>query len=403
MHGISRFGLVGMLFAVWTPASAIEACAPELGPRGAYLLTFGPGDSVHSAFGHTALLLYDPRQGERSSVYDFGHFDMTDTAALVWGMAIADQQYWIEQHPLGPTLQTYARGGRGLVAQQLALSDTETRALYDALEGTLANTPSFHYNWYDPNCTTRVRDLLDEILGGTLRPQHQEPSGNSRARQVLRHTANVPWFWFALRWGSGREAEQELTHWASAFLPVTLMERVGASTHDGHPLVASTCRMLPDWTEPIPEQDPNRDGVLAAIGLGVAGGLVAADRFRRPLALRLVGWLGVAVGLFGSAALWAWAMDTFAPAWGSHNLVFANPLHLGLVAGAILAPRRPESRVPLGLALAPLVVAGLGFLGALASGFADRNLGIAVMFVLPLSAAAWVLRPRRVSRVEGAP
>lgn len=398
MHRLCPFVLV---VAAWSPSASAEPspaepspCPEDFGPPAVYLLTFSPGTSVNTAFGHTALLLWDPRHGSGSRVYDFGHFDPSDPAALVWGIVKNDQQYSIGRASLDQTLQIYGRLGRGIVAQELAIGRREARTLTDSLAQTLQDEPSFAYNWYRPNCTTRVGDLLDQILGGRLAPQHQAPSGTSMADQVLRHAAPVPWLWLGLRWGAGHDAERELTRWEAAFLPVTLMERIGASEIEGRPLVVSECQLLPRRSPPVPAVAPNRDGILAAVGLGGAVMLVAADRVRRRVALVLAGIFGLVVGLFGAAALLVVVMDSFVPGWGAHNLPFATPLHLGLVGAAVVASRRPSSRTPLGIAIGVVLVAVFGVLLALGRGFADRNLGILLLLVPPLLATAWVLRPK---------
>lgn len=390
-----RLCKLALLAVAWPLSAAAEPCPRGLGDSSVHLLTFSPGTAVESAFGHTALLLWEPSEGMNSRVYDFGHFDASDPVELVRGMVTDDQNYEVGRQTMSQMMKIYSPGGRGIVAQQLALDPAESRALAASLEEILANEPSFHYNWYRPNCTTRIGDLLDQTLGGRLARQHQGPSGTSKAEEVLRHAAPLPWLWFSLHWGCGREAHRELTDWESAFLPVTLMQRIGASEKDGAPLVTLECELLAQRLPSTPREAPRRDGTLAAIGLGATVGLLAAERANRRLGLVLTGLLGLAVGLFGTAALVLELLGGFGPAWrGTHDMPFANPLHLGLVAAAVLSWRRPESRTPVRIALGVLAVASAGVLWALVSGFADRNLGILLMLVPPLLAVAWALRPQ---------
>ncbi|MEQ1501638.1 MAG: DUF4105 domain-containing protein [Myxococcota bacterium] len=376
-------------------APATVTCPEDLGPVPAvYLLTFGSDLSVETAFGHSALLLWEPARGQKSRVYDFGHFEVSDPVALVWGIATNDQHYFVGRQSLGRMLHDYGPLGRWVVAQRLALTPDEADALARSLEHTLRDEDSFPYNWYRPNCTTRIGDVLDETLGGALSAQHIGPSGTSRAREVERHAVNLPWLWFGLHWGSGHVADAELTRWESTFLPVRLMEVAATSTIRDQPLVTDTCELLPGWMPPIPDEAPNRDPALAAIGLGAAGALLGIDRASPRLGRAATGLLGVAVGLFGTAALLVGILGTFAPSWGAHNLAFASPLTLLVAVAAGWAARRPTSPVPARLVAAVVAIAAGGIVLALVRGFTDRNLGIVALTVPALLAAGWTCRPR---------
>ena len=60
--------------------------------------------------------------------------------------------------------------------------------------------------------------------------------------------------------------------------------------------------------------------------------------------------VGAVAGSFGTAALLAGGLGTFAPSWGAHNLAFASPLDFGLVVAAVVGWRHPAHRLPLRIA-----------------------------------------------------
>ena len=172
---------------------------------GTYLVTVEPGSDVQTLFGHTALLVYDEQQGGYSSIYEWGRFAQEPLASMAWKVLTMTKAYDLVARPLDDTVQRYDRAGRGMMAQRLALSSEEQAALVSSVVEELNAGEPFTYNWYQPNCTTQVRDHLDTLLDGALREQLQGV-GTSPAQEVLRHSAPHGPLWLGLQWGSGRYA-----------------------------------------------------------------------------------------------------------------------------------------------------------------------------------------------------
>ncbi len=393
------FSLLSLLLAAHASANDLPDCDLSKTGRSAHLLTIASAPQADRAFGHTGLLLYEPQYGGDSVVYDFGNFDASDPVGVVTDLVTGSQEYLLVKKRLSRTIEHYGEGhGRRIELQELRLTDAQFEELAQVLYRTHEETPQFAYNWYLPNCTTRVRDVLDDVMGGALRPQHQGSSGLSPARQVLRHSANLLPMWFGLHWGSGGLADQDIPWWDAMFLPITLAQRLDASTVQteagDQPLVVSTCVAAIGRTDPIPDKAPNHDLWLWAMGLMAGLGVFGVGRTRA--ALPLVATQGLAVGVFGCAALLVGVMGTFAPFWTHHNLYFANPLHLGLFAAAALAFKSPLSVVPERIAASLVGIGGIGVLASLANGLADRNFGLFGL-MLPIGmAAVLTLRHRRM-------
>ena len=162
--------------------------------------------------------------------------------------------------------------------------------------------------------------------------------------------------------------------------------------------MVSTCVAAPGRTEPIPEQAPNHD--LALWTMGLMTGLVGFGVGRTRAALAWVAAQGMAVGVFGSAALFVGVAGTFAPFWTHHNLYFANPLHLGLLGAAVVAWKSPSSLLPERFAMGLAGIGGLGLLMSAMGSFADRNLGLFGLMVPVIVATAATLQHRRKQASE---
>lgn len=390
-------GILALLLVVLAPtAHADEPAACELPPStpAIYVLTVAPGNDVPNAFGHTALLVWSPRAGVRSAVFDYGRYRAASITELAWKMLRMELPYFMSADPLGNVMARYKAEGREVIAQRIALTPEESAALVTS-QREQTKDPEFPYHWYSSNCTTKIRDAIDASMGGALKAQHEgEESNTSACREVLRHSApNVP-LWFGLHWGSGRYADLPISEWDAMYLPDGFRRGIDESMRpDGTPLVAETCVLVQSDGPGVLAEPPNRNLVLWALGLVAAGILFGLSKLGRGIGLTSVGALGLGVGVFGSAAVLIGSLGTFAPFWGWHNQWFANPAWFALGPAAVIAWRDRASEWPLRLGGAVVVLAGLGILAFLVRGIADRNFGIIGLAVPVLLVAASLLRP----------
>jgi len=366
-----------------------------------YVLTVQPEpNSVIYLFGHTALLDWNPKMGPQSRVYDYGLFQLPDSILeTVVNYLTMKQEYFLGISTWRRNEALYHHAERGVVAQRLALDPAEMHRLRTHIARDAAD-PTFHYNWYDQNCSTKVRDGIDVAMRGALEEQMQGSSGTSPAGEVLRHSALHP-LWLGLQWGSTRLSRQEINDYDAMFLPEPMMHRLAKSTRkDGAPLVGETCQAVPDGKPPIQATPPSRAGLLGLLGLAMAGALVGLTRWSRTAGLVTVGLVSATGTVWGIAALIVGFAGTFAPFWGHDNQLFTSPLWALATVGAVLAWRSPGSELAARLALVPLGLAGLGFVVSLAQGFSPGNLGFALFFVPLTGAMAWVIRSG-VPQTEG--
>ena len=368
-------------------AEPLPAC--ELS-EGAWLLTMSPGTDVQTIFGHTAVLLYDPGQGEFSPVYDYGRFDVEALPKMAWEVLTMTKPYYVASRQLAEVRATYDRKGRGVTAQRLDLSPAQLGTFSGALTTDLNADLVFPYNWYRPNCTTMVLDRIDDAVGGRVKAELSGLSGISPAGEVLRHSGDHLPLWLGLRWGSGAFAHRPVDHYSASFLPDRLASSLEQVRHPGgRPLVGPRCQLASVAPATVPAEGPQRHPLMIFLGALWASVLVGTARAHRGAGRALVALHGLAVGLWGSAALLVGSLGTFAPFWGHHNLTVASPLTLGLIGAAWWSPRT-EGRGPqaIAAALAALALVGLGtaLLG-------NHNLGLVLGLGLPLGAMVWALRP----------
>jgi len=132
--------------------------------------TVQPGQVFFERFGHNALVVDRPERADPIT-YNFGYFD-PDEPGFLTHFIRGDMRYSVVALPLSTELHYYQQDRRGVSIQWLDLDDTAAAALAAALaENVRPEHAHYRYDYFTANCSTKVRDALDQALGGTLRQQ----------------------------------------------------------------------------------------------------------------------------------------------------------------------------------------------------------------------------------------
>src|SRR5215218_7066159 len=196
-----------------------------------YLLTMGPGDEVWEKFGHNAIWVHDPQRGG-DPAYNYGMFDFQQENFIL-NFARGRMLYWMEGFDAFVTLDHYRALNRSVWAQELNLTPAQARTVRDYLEWNQRPENRFYrYDYYRDNCSTRVRDVLDRVLGGALKAATASvPSGVTyrwhTRRLVGEGAANLP-IYTAINTGLGPAADRQVSKWDEMFLPMRLRDEVRA-------------------------------------------------------------------------------------------------------------------------------------------------------------------------------
>lgn len=318
------------------------------------LYTYGPGDAVFERFGHVALAVEDTVTGE-AVAYNWGMFDFNQPN-FVGRFLTGDTRYWMAGYPMLLFNTVYAERDRRIRAQALALTPLQRGAVADYVAWNAAEENRYYrYDYYNDNCSTRVRDLLDWALGGVLRRAWAvtHPAGLTWRGESVRVTAVSLSAWAGIDLALGRDADLPLTRWQAAFLPEHLADQLaqlrlaegepgpdGTGGVPGRLLVAADSVLAASARAPLPAAPPRRwpQALLvgALLGTLVLGLAERGGRRGAQLAAVLAGaWLGMG-GVLGTALLLAGTVTRHAPYMG-RNLALLQVHPLWLVA-AVLVP-----------------------------------------------------------------
>ena len=379
-----------------------------------WLVTAGPGDAVWEHYGHNALRVLDTRTG-RDYSYDWGIFDFRQAdfmARFLQGRML----YMVARQRTDVVLDFYRETDREVVLQELDLTPAEKAMLRDAANrNALPRNRDFTYQYFLDNCSTRIRDLLDRVLGGALsRAFEGQATGLSYRHHARRLTQVDPLVYTGADLALGSPADRPISAWEELFLPLALRDRIRGVriTRDGEtrPLVRGE-EVLYSSTRPAePAEPPAWLGRYLTLGL-VLGALFAAAGAPRVRASRLLrrGVLALATGWSlaagGAGTILALLLATdHVFSWWNENLFLVNPLLLGL---AVLLPLSTRSEAWRGRARAlAAAVAALGLAGLLWQLAPASTQPNAMFFALALPAhlgIAWSLRKgAKATGVDGA-
>jgi Domain of unknown function (DUF4105) len=411
--------LAAITCLVTVPAPA-QTAAPAGAEPGAqltvYLMTMGPGRLVWERFGHNAIWIHDPAE-QPDQAYNYGLFDFHQQNFLLRFIK-GQMWYWMDGFPAEAYVRTYRRDNRSVYLQELNLPPAARLELQRFLRWNQEPAHRFyHYDYYRDNCSTRVRDALDRVLGGAIKRQTDSvPAGTTYRFHTQRLTANDPLIFTGLLLALGQGVDRPISEWEEMFLPMEMRQHLRGVTIPGPdgrsiPLVASERTLFESTATPPPPIPPRWLARYLFLGvfLGSAaawlGGVARRDRPAR-LAFGIVagGWELLA-GVAGVVLTGLWAFTDHVMAYRNENLFQVNPLALFL---AVLVPfalrgSARAGRFAGGIAIA---VAGLSVLGLalkVLPGFDQANVQvIALALPIHLGVAAGLGRSRqRPDRLTG--
>jgi hypothetical protein len=366
-----------------------------------YLLTFGWGEVSWERFGHNAIWIKDRARGT-DMTYNWGMFDFNQPR-FVWRFVTGDTRYWMEAFDLNTMVAAYKRENRSILAQELNLTPAQRLRLQQFVEwNALPANKFYRYDYYRDNCSTRLRDAIDNALGGQLQTSTttRMTSGTYRWHTQRLMTGDIP-LYTGVTFALGHPADKPISVWEEMFLPVRMANElrtvtVADSMGTQIPLVRSEMALYTAGRPPEPAAPPFYFPYFVAIGIIFAAGLVVLVRSAEGgskialfSATALATLWSLIAGLAGLALVFAWAFTKHYFMGRNENLLHFDPLSIVLV---VLIPLSIYGRraVPRAIKFAGFI-ALLCLFGFVAQGvplFHQKN-GEIIALALPINLAVW--------------
>jgi hypothetical protein len=328
---------------------------PALSPAAKIsLVTCSPGDELYTAFGHSAIRILDPELGI-DRLYNFGTFDMS-VGNFYLRFARGDLLYQLSVDQGDADIEEHGALGQGVTEAQLNLTAEQKQSLFGALETNLA--PENRYYRYDfllDNCSTRVRDAFEKIIGTPV--ADQTVTGVTFRQMLDPYLDRIPWIRFGIYLLLGAGVDRSVTPREACFLPANLESAICQTKVSDTAFAQSPVRLFP--ARPLPRIPRALDPeivfsvVLAAwIGLWVLRG-GRASRVISALVYIVFGFTGLFLVVLAANTL-HWE------AYQNWNVAWLVPAHLVAGIGLLFVPANKVLMLRLYLFLA--MVEGLVFI-----------------------------------------
>jgi hypothetical protein len=183
------------------------------------LVTMGIGSLIWERHGHIALCVryQDPTQ---DTCYNYGIGDFHKPLSMVTGFFRGTKSFWVGPQDPFQMLSIYLFADRTIWVQPLPLTPEQEHKVIAKLESDiLEHNKHYAYDHFWDNCTTRVRDVLDDAIGGGLRSMTEKTDGRTY-RDLARdgfYGMRVPLVITDI--AMGRVTDRVPSYWERMFLP----------------------------------------------------------------------------------------------------------------------------------------------------------------------------------------
>ncbi|MDP5170449.1 MAG: DUF4105 domain-containing protein [Bacteroidia bacterium] len=294
------------------------------------LLTVAPGSELYSAFGHSAIRVHDPATGV-DEVYNYGTFDF-NTPNFYPKFMQGKLEYMVDKDPMRNFDYAYRYFERTYQEQVLDISQSQKQGIADFLaKNNLPENRFYLYDFFFDNCATRLRDVVENVMGDSLRWGAPTKTGASFRDYLHEYLTEKAWIEFGIDLALGAVVDREADIREQMFLPDYLATAFGGAevrTATGwKPLLKSqeTIYEGPDLVAATPWYLHPLSITMLIMGLMLwhswlrwrGKGKVAPD-----VAL----W--VTLGIMGCVISLLWFATDHTATAQNWNLLWANPLHL---------------------------------------------------------------------------
>lgn len=335
--------LIALLFGFIAPTQAQENPGESLRVS---LLTFAPGETYWQRFGHNAILVENTVTGA-NAVYNYGMFDFFQKNFFL-NFARGHMQYRLDVDTLDRTLRTYAYEGRWVYQQVLNFDAVQRLEIAQFLDtNARPENAEYRYDYFRDNCSTRVRDALNRIVGGAIETQLEaQQTGVSYRFEATRLVTPIPALMAGMDLIMGPNGDTPLTVWQQSFVPEVFMQAMRTMQVAGRPLVASEGYLLANANSPVAPAAPLNLlplTLLPGVLLGIALPLLARRRDNRWArygfaSFTTLFWLFCLIG--GSLMVAAWTLTEHWSMWANRNLLLLLPLCALLLPTALRSFRQ---------------------------------------------------------------
>ena len=302
------------------------------------LLTVDPIPGyVHTIFGHTALRLNDP-DNQQDIVFNWGTFDF-NKPNFTWLFIKGETDYYLSVREYSYFKYVYAMENVRVTEQILDIPDNQKAALIAMLQENLRpENLEYRYNFIFDNCTSVVRDIIENFCGGTL--VYPEQNNKTTFRNLIHeYTQPHPWAEIGIDFLIGSGADSLVSVRNELWLPCKLKDALNHSyimEEDGskRPIVLSSQEVLTadENVGPTPS-GWNWPLIVGFLFLMLIIGILFAAHHKKRRYRFIPAVLFFIAGIGGCIIAITCFISTHPCTWPNWNILWLHPFHLIGFAG----------------------------------------------------------------------
>lgn len=193
------------------------------------LLTCSPNDdAVYAFFGHSSIRVKDDSLNI-DYVFDYGVFDF-QTDNFAYRFIKGETDYMAGHRLFDNFYREYQFRGSGVKEQVLHLSYSEKSKIVNYLFWNVQlSNRVYRYNFVENNCSTKLRDIVEEALGNKI---HFKDDGKEQTYRELinEYLVLAPWYKIGINLIIGSAADTIITTRQKDFIPQYLYNSFALGT-----------------------------------------------------------------------------------------------------------------------------------------------------------------------------
>ena len=293
------------------------------------LLTATPGDELYSTFGHSALRVTDS-VNNTDIVFNYGTFNF-DEPGFYTKFIRGKLMYFLSREYFDSFIFSYQMENRGITEQVLELSCAEKNKIVELLyENMMPANRFYKYDFLFDNCTTRLRDLLENTSEGQtcFKPVLNTPKTFRNLIHEYLDYNDKQWSKLGIDILLGAKTDAIMTPKEVMFLPDYLLKSFDSATIDKHPLVSFKKQVY----DVVPSDNTKNNLKHPFFVFTCLFALIAFfSFFKNPTIQKILssfdGLLFFIVGLLGILLVFMWFGTDHIMTKNNYNLLWAWPLN----------------------------------------------------------------------------
>ncbi len=231
------------------------------------VLTCSAGDELYSAFGHSAIRIFDSKNNI-DLVFNYGTFDF-DTPNFYLKFANGKLNYMLSVYDFKHFLPSYFKENRSVTEQILNLNQNDKQHIFNALlENYKPENRLYKYDFFFDNCATRIFNIINNHVENEIILNCNDSIGHESSFRdyMFYYLASSPWIDTGLNTILGLPADDIASLKESTFLPNFLFYVLDGATinnnQNSYSLVKETRYLLKQDLSQISKKSIAQPGYL---------------------------------------------------------------------------------------------------------------------------------------------